>query len=249
MIATILIASIIQGAFVGQSNDHEARFLRELSETSKPAMAVATLITLADQSVVGQGRLNKEARVFSEEWMNKVLSSPMREAASKVTWAGRKSADGVSKLFVRTWSTPFGVTTWSDNGVVAVLQSRLATRSSLFANEDAVEFAERRLSELLNLPEVSKTNTRWHLGSSSTVTDSRLFSGNVFRGVRTEPFLMPNGDIAEKVLDTLKWHNAMFVATDGGNLLVRINFYDADPDTLRRVSDSRTRFDEAPMER
>ncbi len=245
MIATLIVlCTLAQANASAQLLIKEHGFLKTMSEASIGGRELAQMMQAKDAIWIKESTLNAEALSFSNSWLAKILNPKVSLTAAKAPWTGRHGTDSIRKLFVRSWTSPMGEVTWSDMGLLAVIHFRAENAFLLGGVEEAQDFIESNLQRMLRLPVIPQGAIKWYVKPLESASGTKIYGGNVLRNVRMgPPERLPNGDVREVGLEyPLKWHQFLYVFTDGANIVVRVHFSDADERTLGRVSDHRTRF-------
>ncbi len=234
MVLSILCIALSEAPLVSSQDS----FLRLVESSSKEGANVVGLMRPSDDTIVPSSKLRPEAVAFSTSRVDAMLVPEQAKGAAHAPWFGRHSSDGVSKLFTKQWPFDAGELTWSDNGVSAVLLMEVKQARVLANGTDAERFIQLHLGRTLLLPKVAPEKVRPYLNSAG----GSLHAGTLFRGLDTQSVDLPGGRVGEKILGPLKWHNIIYVATDGTNLIARMNFYEVEREIARDVANPRTRF-------
>lgn len=174
--------------------------------------------------VYGPDRIKPDAMSFSQQWTRVMLQPSLKPTDE---WHGYVSATSDREHLVRRFQSEKADVTWSDAILGVALHSRTADAYVLVSNEEAQEYIEGRLQDILKLPRIPAGSADYKLFEHDETIDGRpIWSGYVNRNVIYGEPRIVGGKESLSVLGILEWHHNLFVVTDGRTIVIRTRLID-----------------------
>lgn len=228
MTTTMLIAMLVLAPMPqhGEAQKVEASMKRIASEGQR-SVQVSQLFAKEANSELTSAKIPSLTTAFSNTAIRLHIN---KEVVGKVTWSGYWTPGRTNEIMTASWTSKLGKFTWVDNGQRAAIFVELVDQDNLSDENQAINFVEEKVQEILQTKGAVKDQVRHWLKPSQKAPT--LWSGIVMRNVALTEVTTSDGKKLLKPTSAVEWDQHLQIATDGSFILIGFDLKDAQPNPL-----------------